>query len=492
MLKSGTSVTKDSDVEAKPHPLLQELKSSQDEEMFWENVSAKGGSPLIQMQENGQYQVTFLYRSKVAKRVELESEDLYERMLDENDNPKCFEKISGTDTFVLQLDNIPADAFCFYNIKVDGKVIFPEHEPKGILPVYSIEDTTQVSEKATIVSHESKYLQLPEASVPKWTVLNPADVTHGTIERDSIEDPTNALAKRDIWVYKPPGYNENDAKVIFILDGEHFLKSLTPYIDSLNQDEANPLANAAIVFVDSNMRASGHYGSSPIPDRVHEFYYQTEKFSKFMTDEVIPKYCQKLQGEKSNPNNVILAAHSLAAYPVINVAKENPGKIGGVILLSPALNQKKEHDLPENPPMALRELPIYMQIGQLESAKPPEICQRPDYKDMTDQSRIDSNRIFHEKLEDKEYKVSPLRVHSSGHGGIHVVDGLVEGLQFLNSCRKEETVVFEQEAEQQPVKTLVKQYQTYIDQNKQDQRKQKTEDVRDDIRHDTGSKRKFD
>ncbi len=77
MLKSGTSVTKDSNVEAKPFPSLEELKTSKDEEKFWEMVSANGGSPLIQKQENGQYQVTFLYRSKDAQRVELDSEDLH-------------------------------------------------------------------------------------------------------------------------------------------------------------------------------------------------------------------------------------------------------------------------------------------------------------------------------------------------------------------------------------------------------------------------------
>ncbi len=84
--------------------------------------AAREGDALLKRQENGLYQVTFLYHSTEANKVVLESDDLYERMLDENDNLKAFTKISGTDTFELQLHDLPADAFCCYNFKVDGTV----------------------------------------------------------------------------------------------------------------------------------------------------------------------------------------------------------------------------------------------------------------------------------------------------------------------------------------------------------------------------------
>ncbi|MBI2792221.1 MAG: hypothetical protein HYX61_09690 [Gammaproteobacteria bacterium] len=474
--------------------LLEKMRGSHNDEerkllekQLLDRMSIRGAAPLLQVQgkdEQGKdkYQVTFLYQAKDVEKVELDSDDLYERMLDENDKPKRFERIPGTDTFVLQLDNLPEDAFCFYNIKVNGEVIFPKHDSKKTLALHTVENaTSEEYQRVKPVSHETLYLQLPKASIPPWTAITRNSSTRGKIRKDSIKDRTNTFVDRDIWIYKPKDFNPIDGKVIFMLDGESFMKSLTPYLDAMSKNEDNPFANTAIVFVDSKLLEKSKKYAKPYPDRVHEFYYETDKFSQFLTDQVIPKYCDELWDPKlyiSNPDNVILAAHSLAAYPVINVAKAKPGKIGGVILLSPALNQKKEHDLPENPPTQLRELPIYMQIGQLESEKPPKICQDPEYKDMTDESRLKANQDFHTMRENNNYNIE-FKEHSSGHDAIHVIDGLEKGLHFVDSCRKDKRETIQTsnnpETKQHSVKTLVKQYQTYIDQNKQEKKEHQTD-----------------
>ncbi len=495
-----------SDLGAKRNPdvntLLEELKTGKDEHQFWENVSAIGGEPLIQEQENGQYTVTFLYRAKDAEKVELDSEDLHERILDKNDEPKCFERIPGTDTFILQIDNLPADAFCFYNIKVNGEVIHPEKDSEKSLSLQTIDiPTSKEYQRVKSVSHETRYLQLPEASIPSWTAISPNPTTHGEIRKDNFKDPTNTFVDRDIWVYEPEGFDRKNGtgKVIFMLDGENFLKSLIPYIDTISQDETNPLANTAIVFVNSKMTDSEKYGKKDLPDRVYEFYFERDRFSKFLTDHVIPKYREELMGDKPNPDNVILAAHSLAAYPIIDAAKHRSDMLGSIILLSPALNQNQEKDLPSEPSARLSKLPIYVQIGQLESAIPPEVTQNPDpenkkFRDMSAKSRLEANQDFHNTLKANKYTVqSSLRVHSSGHGGIHAVEGLAEGVRFVNSCRKEKRVLSEHETEQQPVKTLVKQYQTYIDQDKQEKlngKKNQQTDIRDTQENKTQSRPK--
>ena len=479
--------------------LLEKMRGSRNddekkllEKQLWGRMSIRGEAPLLQVQgkdEQGKdkYQVTFLYQAKDAEKVELDSEDLYERMLDENDKPKRFERIPGTDTFVLQLDNLPEDAFCFYNIKVNGEVIFPKHDPVKTLSLHTVENaTSEKYQRVKPVSHETLYLQLPKASIPAWTAITPNPSTRGEIRKDSIKDPTNTFVDRDIWIYKPKDFNPIDGKVIFMLDGESFMKSLTPYLDAMSQNKDNPFANTAIVFVNSKMTDSEKYGKKDLPDRVYEFYFERDKFSKFLTDEVIPKYCDELWDPElyiSNPDNVILAAHSLAAYPVINTAKHEPDMIGGVILLSPALNQNQERDLPTEPNARLSKLPIYVQIGKLESITPSKASQNPEdkerFKDMMNKSRLEANKDFHGTLQtSKKYNVQPsLKVHSSGHGGIHAVDGLAEGLRFVSSCRKDkrETVQTSHnpETEERPVQTLVKQYQTYIDQNRQENQKDK-------------------
>lgn len=419
--------------------LLEELKSSKNDDQFWENIFSIGGGPLFQKQDNGQYKVTFMYRAQNAEKVELESEDLHERILDENDEPRCFERIPGTDTFILQIENLPADAFCFYNIKVNGIVVHPEQDPEKTLSLHTINiPTSEEYEKAKLVSYEARYLRLPEALIPGWTSLNPKQHTHGSIKKDSFKDQTGTFIDRDIWVYKPEGFDPNDGKVVFILDGENFLKTLTPYLDTINQDGANPLANTAFVFIDSKMTVSGQY-RPPVPDRVYEFYFDTERFSKLLAEQIIPKYCNQLQGDKPNPDNVILTGHSLAAYPVMNAAKDGAG-IGGVILLSAAFNQNTQIDFSEQQNPEFSKIPIYMQIGKLESTIPPEVTQNSKhekFRDMSNKSRFEANQDFHTNLKERKYTVqSSLKVHSSGHGGIHAVEGLVEGLQFLNSCHK--------------------------------------------------------
>ncbi len=449
-LTDGKAETHDRDLNI----LLEKMRGSRNDEekkllekQLWDRMSIRGEAPLLQVQgkdEQGKdkYQVFFLYQAKDAEKVELDSEDLYERMLDENDNPKRFERIPGTDTFVLQLDNLPEDAFCFYNIKVNGEVIFPKHDPEKTLSLHTVENaTSEKYQRVKPVSHETLYLQLPKASIPAWTAITPNPSTLGEIRKDSIKDPTNTFVDRDIWIYKPKDFNPIDGKVIFMLDGESFMKSLTPYLDAMSQNKDNPFANTAIVFVDSKMTDSEKYGKKDLPDRVYEFYFDRDRFSKFLTDQVIPTYCKELMGDKPNPDNVILASHSLAAYPIIDAAKHRSGMLGGVILLSPALNQNQERDLPTEPSARLSKLPIYVQIGKLESTIPPEVTQNPEHKkfrDMSAKSRLEANQDFHNTLKANKYTVhSSLRVHSSGHGGIHAVEGLAEGVNFVNTCRFE-------------------------------------------------------
>ena len=256
------------------------------------------------------------------------------------------------------------------------------------------------------------------------------------IKHEIFHSEQTSLKDRDIFIYKSKDFDPKTGKVVFMLDGKDLCESLTPYL-------SQTLENTMVVFVDSKKTESdytyGTFNYNPykyrddekrnIPDRVYEFYFRRNDFAEMLVNEIIPTYCGDVR-----PNHIILAAHSLAAYPVIQIAKEHPDQLGGIILLSPALNQNLDPGLPENPNDQLKKLPIYIRIGQLEDDKPNEFALKEH--DMKDESRLDSNKIFHQKLVKKGYK-STLSTHPYGHQDIPALqEGIQDGLKYIN--KKEE------------------------------------------------------
>lgn len=403
---------------------LIEVERKELEKELWDRIKANEGTPLLQIQENGQYQITFLYSSKDAKTVKLECFDLYDRMLDEETGqPRQFEKIPGTDTFILTFNDVPPDAFATYNLIIDEKIDSPfvDSSNKNLLNRYKFD-----GERTYIQTTSS--IHLPQTKLPEWATMKPPSVAKSEVKKEEFfKDETYPASERTIWIYKPEEFDELEPanrKVIFMLDGEHFCKTLTPYIDAFNESKDNPFSNTAIVYVNPGMAG-----------RVSEYFFARENFEKFFAEKIMKKYCDDLGISK--PDNVILAAHSLAAYPMIDVANKYTEKVGGVILLSPALNLELEAKLlPNVPEPGLSKLPIFMQIGQLEDAKPPKPHQTPgsgDYRGMKNISRLESNKAFHNELDNRYNIQSPIKIHPSGHSEIHVVDGMAEGLQFIHA-----------------------------------------------------------
>jgi len=497
--------------------LLEQLQTESDgdkkqklQERLWSE-----GTPLI-TQENGKYQVTFLYKSSDVKEVELFCPDFYDRLLDENDQPRKFKKIPGTDTYTLQLDNVPADTFAAYNIVVnndhDNLIADQGNKKSFLLHKYDTEtrETTH---------HPTSYIQLPEARVPAWmTMQPPLEITRSITEEkfgkfrilllpdgapipssipddailfklvanqlttykmigdevardktldlpqakiaeissyflrtgeqpkeisktpknqeffDNISLTSGYLGERDIFVYKPEGWdniNPADRKVMFMLEGKYFCNSLTPYIDAMRSNENNQFSNTAIVFINP-----GTYSIGP-PGRVIEDYFKKDDFARILGEQILPAYCEKLG--INNNDNVTLAAHSLAAYPVLETALQYTDQIGGVILMSPALNQNMRVELPEKPDDRLAKLPIYMQIGQLEDTRPSKKVQ--EEKDMKDESRLEANQYFHQELTSGGYLINKnhegkVVTFTSGHSEIHAIDGLSAGLKYIHDCQE--------------------------------------------------------
>src|SRR3990167_2893086 len=259
------------------------------QDQLWQRASA-AGTPLVEPQANGNYQVTFLYRSSGNEEIELSCPDLHGRLLGEDGKPRKFERVPETDTFILKLDNIPADTFAAYSIKKVGEKEPLQDEFSKKFPLYEYD----IGENET-KRKQSSFIQLPMAKKPDWANMQPPSAITRSIERKEYKDPTETFADRDVFIYKPNNWIDippADRKVIFMLDGEEFCKTLTPYIDAIRQDEDNPFSNTAIVFVDSKMTKTPYEYSSfnhkpyeipqdtviSLPDRVYEYYFKKDDF----------------------------------------------------------------------------------------------------------------------------------------------------------------------------------------------------------------------
>lgn len=376
-------------------------------DFFWKKIK-EYGTPLISKQPDGTYNVTFLYQSTESNlQISLESQDLYDRLLDpETGEKRQFEQFPGTDMYYLRMHDIPENAYAQYSIAVGE---------------------TTISDPYNLTKNDEgqSALKMPNAAVPSIVKQSP-DINHFIYQDDGTTEKKikqGVLAKetfsssqgqeREILIYKPKGYDESveqDRRVVFVFDGKELAKSIVPSLEASTNNYA--LKNTAFVFIDSTHA-----------NRANEFYLEHAQFSRMVADELVPHYRNQLNIE--DDKHVILAGHSLAVHPILDIASHRD--IGGIILASPALNLCEE---PSTPPT---NVPIYMQIGQLEDIRPPKTDLGPDNKHMRDISRLDACRDFHTKLKNAGCSVSVLDEHPYGHSEVHIVPAIQQGLQYIKT-----------------------------------------------------------
>lgn len=411
---------------------------------LWDHAREKG-TPLIAYVD-GKYQALFLFQSDQADlNVRLKSADLHDRLIKDSKDgqTKKFENIPGTNIYYLKVDDLPADACAEYSIQI-GDV----PNEKYVSDPYNNHQATKQNlhfssdNHSTVVNESASYMLMPKATMP-MTLDEKSSSEISLAHENFHSDKYTMFQDRDVFMYKSDNFDPATGKVIFMLDGKDFCESITPGLLAINNNSSSSLSNTAIVFIDSKFDKLKHlYGEFDykpypwkddmeigfIPERVYEFYFRKKDFSSMLVEEIIPLYSKQLGVE--HPEQIILAAHSLAAYPVIDVATNHASDIGGVILISPALNQNQLTGFPDKPNESLQSLPIYMQIGQLEDTKPPVKDQQE--QDMTNQSRLDANRNAHRFLRNNAYNVSStLQVHSYGHANIHALHGLEDGMKHV-------------------------------------------------------------
>ena len=397
------------------------------ESQLWEQLK-KDGLPIIS-NADGHYQLTFLYQSSVNNQIiTLDSPDFYDKLLDANNQLKTFKREPYTDIYYCQINDVPKEFFASYKIKINQQSVLDPYANQSKVFEYDVNSNE-------INSTSLSYVNIPNTKPkPSWATLSsPLSEPHRTVICDNnFKKDTEHFAGRDIFIYKPDGFEDaKNKKVIFVLDGSYFCKIATPYIDVLRHDERykNEFKDTAIIFVNSNPSYSGIY---PIkaPDRVYEYYFMKDQFSSFIAKEVLPYYRKQWDIQSKN---VILVGHSLGAYLVANTVLQYPDAVGGVMLFSAALNRCRPILVPGQNEQG-KKIPIYMQIGLLEDDKPPDCIQgsEKEGQEYTNESIFEANRTLHKDLLRNHYLVS-LETFSSGHDERHMISGIVQGLRFLQN-----------------------------------------------------------
>src|SRR3990167_10067239 len=194
---SRTSNNESADILRQMQLPIDPVEKQKLQDQLWQRASTDG-TPLVEPQDNGNYQVTFLYRSSGNEEIELFCPDLHDRLLGEDGKPRKFERVPGTDTFILQVNIFPADTFSAYSIKKVGEKEPLQDEFSKKFPLYEYD----IGENET-KRKQSSYIQLPMAKKPDWENMQPPSVITRSIERKEYKDPAKTFADRDVFIYRP-------------------------------------------------------------------------------------------------------------------------------------------------------------------------------------------------------------------------------------------------------------------------------------------------
>lgn len=394
---------------------------------IWNNVS----SPMWEPQDNGLYKVTFLYRSPYSEDVSLDCLDLNERI--EGEDAKTFTQIAGTDLYYLEIDNIPSETCIPYQINIGGK---SKSDQLNSLPEYSsvefdIYKSTVVHNKKT-----SSILAGPDADPnPDWMLhQSMAHGLMGEVRHDKFKDKNALFGERDIWLYKPYGFDaRDDPKILFVLDGEEYIKYLPLFIEQNNASESGrtPFDNTVVVFI-----ANRPQFDSGLPSRINDFLFQIDDFSACITKEIIPQYCDQY-GIEFGLRNISLAGFSLAGFFAAKAALDNPEQIDNLILISPALNNHlpPNHNDSGKTMMELyssdeapKNFQVHMQIGSLEDVV--VSTERQKIECLIDSSRLEANRSFFTTLTENGFNVD-YQERAHGHSYLTSISAISSGMRSI-------------------------------------------------------------
>ncbi len=297
------------------------------DDAYIKKISHKNVSPVIDKDE-----VTFLYWGKPKKKMELVSELTF---WSANRNT-VFKKVNGEDLYHLTI-NLPEDARLEYKYLVDGNWIFDPLNP------LKCDNGIGGQNSYLIMNNYKKVIEsYPREGIP-----------HGQIKE--FEFLGKAISgKRIIYVYLPPGYDENEDKnypAIYFHDGGDYIHRANA-INTLNNLIADEKIEPIIgVFI------------NPI-DRLTEYMYNI-KYSKMIAEEIIPKIDKKFKTIATPEGRAIMGASLggiisfFTAYNYPEHFKNVAGQSSSFLYLEKEVTRMIQNNQ--------REFNIYMDVGIFES-----------------------------------------------------------------------------------------------------------------------------
>lgn len=414
---------------------------------FWHSLCANG-TPIFKENSNGDFTVTFLFRSTDDVTVELDCNDLNEQKLGDDDKVRMFQRIPNTDIYYFHVDNVPRDAILPYGFYVTDK----NGQKSGMqdslckdkfhLPLCNL-DTGQTMfdqrEASLLVMPVAKQLQPTER--PSWCRDKEIEVSKTGELRDIIFDASEkGYGERKVWIYTPPEFDKNREtpyKLMLITDGGTYAMLMPPHLDEQSSVRSE-INNIVFAFVGNVRQGSASYHPIDLTNedakddtdhRQYEFMEHSEEFYAAVIAPIIDKLRNDMElnlNVSSNPQDTILAGFSLGGHFAAEVGLNHSDNIGNVICLSGAFNTSLKSlaaELPDNHDHHAN-LNIFMSVGQLENLH--QTLENQQRFHVTGESRVEANQRFAEALHSSGFNVRLVPPLPSGHNELSTMHVLTD------------------------------------------------------------------
>lgn len=416
-------------------------------EKFWNDLYTSG-TPVCTEDKDGNFTVTFFYRSNENMTIELDCNDLNEQKLDQDGKIRLFQRIPNTDIYYFQVDGVPRDAIFPYGFYIsDQNGLKSETQDlmckdKFHLPICDLNTGNTIfdpREASLLMMPEAKRIQ--DSERPSWCRDDRSEViTHGKIREFIFDATENGFGERKVWIYTPPGFDnerENAYKLMLMTDGGTYAMLMPPHLDERSNTHAE-INNTVVAFV-GNVRVgsakyhpvdlSGEVAKDDTDHRQYEFMDHSEEFYSFVIAPIIDKLRNDTElnlNVSKDPQDTIMAGFSLGGHFAAEIGLTHSDNIGNVVCLSGAFNTSIKslaaslHDNHDHK----KELNIFMSVGQLENLhQTPENQQRFH---VTGDTRVEANQVFAEALRSNGFNVQFAPPLPSGHNELSTLHVLTD------------------------------------------------------------------
>ncbi|BDR08828.1 DUF3327 domain-containing protein [Comamonas thiooxydans] len=403
--------------EIEPEPLRSpRLKTLQarlaqggDSRGFWQEMERQG-TPLIEPWDAEHQLVSFVWRG-AGQSVRLFGSP--------SGNHEPLQRLGSSDVWWASFV-MPRDARLSYGFAPDVPAVSADAmiQRRAILSTLQRDPLNRQSwgRSADLQAVQDRYdgrsvLTLVKAPPQPWSQSR-ASVATGQLQRHWLG--SQALGNgRDIWIYKPQGWQQADAaqrSLLVLFDAQAYLRQVpTPaIIDNLMADGLLPATAVVLVANGAGDARSRELPPNPV-------------FADFMGQQLMPWL--KAQGIAAGPERTVIAGSSYGGLASSYVALRYPQWFGNVLSLSGSYWWAPKGESPnwlarqyeQAPQLPIR---FYFDAGLYEGARGGQAGIRETSQELGDVLRAKGNKVVQ-------------RVHSTGHDYVHWQGSLACGLLAL-------------------------------------------------------------